>query len=242
MNKILRNVSLAALTAAGTSAAHAANINPISSILSLTAVARADSSGLPPVVDTDTDSQGVTTNPLNASVRAISQDSSAYVESFATGNATWGVNNGAVNLTSIGWITRNVFGGLATVNTGTDWRFQFSSLVNGSFDLSYSVSGTGTDTFGLNGFNFQFADSNGISFDLFFLGDAGVISKPLVAGETYTVTLRNAANIAGGLGQREASMDGRFEWSVQGDIVPDHASTLGLLALGFIGLAGLRRK
>lgn len=208
---------------------------PVSSSLSLQAESDAGN-GL--VTDIDSDSQLNTLNSLSASVSAFATFGGASVLSTATGTATWtDSSQGVVNLTDLGWETVAVDSGSAQLFNGLDWSYEFISDATGFFTLEYDISGSGTDTFGLNGFNFNWSGAEGGGF--LNLNSSGTLSREILAGESYVVSLRNQANIFGGLATREAFMDGTFKWKIAS--VPEPTTTLGLLTAGTFGVA-LRRK
>lgn len=51
-------------------------------------------------------------------------------------------------------------------------------------------------TFGLNGFNFSWSGPEGGNF--FPLDTSGTLTRAITAGNSYTVNIRNQANIFGG--------------------------------------------
>lgn len=212
---------------------------PVSSSLRLQADSDAGS-GL--VTNTDSDSQLDTVNPLSASVSAFTTSGEASVLSKATGTATWtDSSQGVVNFTDVGWKTVGVNFGEAALSNGLDWSYQFVSDATGFFTLKYDIKGSGTDTFGLNGFNFNWSDPE--SVQELFLDSSGTLKRVISAGESYIVSLKNRANIGGGLGTREAFMDGTFKWKIDTTpaSVPEPTTTLGLLMVGAFGVA-LHRK
>lgn len=226
--------------------AHAILITPLSSEFRL--VTYSDAGG-GFVTDTDSQSQGSTLNPLNASVSALATFGNASVLTTVKGTATW-VNSsqGTVNLFDIGWNTVGVTFGNAfpgSVN-GLDWAYQFTAGETGLFTLKYDITGFGSDefglnTFGLNGFDFLWSGSGGYQF--LNLNTSGTLERIVTAGNTYTVTIKNIANIGGGLGTRNARMDGVFDWSINTSAtVPEPTSVSGTFIVGFLGLLMTRKK
>ncbi len=213
---------------------------PISSSLRLEADSDAGS-GI--VTDIDSDSQGGTINPLSASVSALATSGNASVLSRSQGIATWfDSSRGEVNLFNIGWNTVGVSQGSAVLFNGLDWTYEFLADTTGLFTLDYDVTGSGSDTFGLNGFNFSWSEPE--SDDFFSLGTSSTITRAITAGNTYTVNIRNQANIFGGLGTRDARMDGAFNWRIDTTAVavPESSSALVTLAFGALGAGSLLKR
>jgi hypothetical protein len=185
---------------------------PIESSLEMEAMANA---GGETVTDTDSDVQDGTINPLSILVSAPAISGSASVLTTGAGSAIWdGPGKGHVQLFGIGWVTKDVSSGFAAVFTGTDWIYTFIADKDGFFILKFTVTGAGSDTFGLNGFNFIWSGPGGNDF--MPLESSGTITRPITAGDTFTVNIKNQANIFGGLGTRDARMKGTFEWSTTG--------------------------
>jgi hypothetical protein len=229
--------------------AHAILITPLSSEFRL--ITYSDAGG-GFVTDTDSQSQGSTLNPLNASVSALATFGNASVLTTVKGTATW-VNSsqGTVNLFDIGWDTVGVTFGNAlpgAVN-GLDWAYQFTAGETGLFTLKYDITGFGSDatgpnTFGLNGFNFLWSGS-GRNQQYLDLNTSGTLERIVTAGNTYTVTIKNIANIGAGLGTRNARMDGVFDWSINTSAtIPEPATIGGIFTVGFLGLLmkSMKRK
>jgi len=213
---------------------------PISSSLRLEADSDAGS-GI--VTDIDGDSQGGTINPLSASVSALATSGNASVLSTAEGIATWfNSAQGEVNLFNIGWNTVEVSSGSAFLFNGLDWTYEFLADTTGLFTLDYNVTGSGSDTFGLNGFNFSWSGPEGGNF--FPLDTSGTLTRAITAGNSYTVNIRNQANIFGGLSTRNARMDGAFNWRIDTATaaVPEPSSAWVTLAFGALGAGSLLKQ
>lgn len=210
---------------------------PISSSLRLEANSNAGN-GL--ITDIDEDSQNGTINPLNASVSALATSGNASVFTTAEGIATWlSSAQGKLNLLNIGWNTIDVNTGEAYLFNGLDWTYKFLADTTGFFTLDYNITGSGSDIFGLNGFQFLWSGSQNNEF--LPLNTSGTLIRAITAGNSYTVNIRNGANIGGGLDTRNASMDGTFNWKIDTAVtaVPESSSALALLAFGFLGVGSI---
>ena len=211
---------------------------PISSSLNL--IAESNAGGLT-VTDTDTQSQGATVNPLSAKVLASAVNGAASVDTYASASATWAnAASGNVSFRDLGWRTSNVGSGSAILTSGADWQYTFTADATGLFTMSWNIFDSGsTNTFGLNGFVFQWSDGIGA---LLNFASIGTLTRAIVVGNTYTVGLENEANISGGLGTRVAEMDGLFAWSMATTAAVPEPSLLALMGLGLGLLLLLRRR
>ena len=124
---------------------------------------------------------------------------------------------------------------------GTYWRYAFIADATGDFVLDYTLSLSGRETFGLNGF---YLSSNfGSAF--FSSGNtSGQYVGSVTAGNLYNVYMYANANLNGvNLSGFSGQMDGQFSWSLTpGQSVPDSASSAVLLSLSLLGLAAVRRR
>ncbi len=174
------------------------------------------------------------------SISAFAYNSSGQNSLFSYADAyNWAAdgNSGSVMLQA----TWNLVDGLSyAAAENTKWEYSFTADANGLFELNYLVTLNGRNTFGLNGFYLSGDLGNGYFAD----GDSGVFSANVLAGTTYTVGLRTNANISGNnLSGWDGSLVGLFNFKMSGSAsVPDTANTLGLIAVAFAALAGLRRK
>lgn len=236
MKRLLSILAAPVLLLCGVNQAHG---SPISSTLSLQADASA-SPGPGLVTDTDSQSQGATINPLSASVLAQAINGNASVTATATGSATWtNPNIGQVVLSNIGWATSNVSVGAAFLHQGLDYSYTFTADATGTFTFNYNVTWSGTDDFGLNGFNYDFSGNSAF----LNLGTSGTILESVIAGNTYTLTLRNQANISGGLGTRTAHMTGTFDFTAPAAAeIPEPGTWAVFGLMGFVGLVWMQRK
>jgi hypothetical protein len=195
-----------------------------SSSLALTANAQAIFS--PNNTDTASESQGLTINPLTVAVSAqsIYNGYNEDLKATANGSATWtSASVGTVTFTNVGW-SDTVGDGNVNLDTNTGWIYTFRSNVTGSFVINYDVTAHGTSStttnplFGLNGFYLYegagLAPPQNATFQT-GLNTSGAVSLAITSGQTYTVQIQNFANLSGGIGDTENSMDGTFDFDVQ---------------------------
>lgn len=145
-----------------------------------------------------------------------------------------------------GWDVTNAQ--LAQTDLGiSNWRYTFTADATGSFVMDYVVAGVG-NKFGLWGFYLQHDLLNGINppaVNPFDPSGSGQFVAGVVAGQTYTASLKNGGNVAGEAITLEGSATGQFDWRLVPDqqvSVPDTGSTLALLGVAFGGLLVARRK
>lgn len=211
---------------------------PISSSLSLYSLASAGSGD---VIVTDSDSQGVSVDPLLASVHAhavLDTDSNVFVDTSAAITAHWvDASRGVVVLNDFGWSTQGVTGipreGNALLYTSPwtpNWKYSFVADKTGIFTLDYSISTDPktTNKNGLSGVMFDWRYGPGPNHDEYFmsLDSSGSLFLPMVADKSYTVSIWQYANIGGGLLTRQAYMDAAFHWSMDAQNVSKPSSIL----------------
>ncbi len=222
--------SLSALSFAGL-------INPTSANLDMTVSSDA---GCGPVTDTGTDSWTGTPTLLMASADALATciRPNRGVETRGSVGANWNnPKSGTIKFNNIGWRTRNISNGSADAGQGVDFSYTFVPNQNIWFGLSYDITGGGDlGGFGLNGFYVTLTD-----FNILDLNTSGTLKWLLLAGNSYTLSIENGANISGALGTITESMDATFKFNARAAAVPEPSSLL-MLGSGVLGLAGTFRK
>ena len=185
---------------------------PVAASMQGTAFAQAD--GAPPDTQSASDVWGVVGSTLTFAAHALSIDagSASRVEARIGGFSSYAVdgNSGAVLLVAI-WSSTNVASGAARFDgvnalNGLNWSYNFVSDFTGLFTLEYDVFASGTDTSGFIAVNFDWSGSGGGAS--FSLPTAGSLSRAIVAGDAYTVSLSNNFNISEALGDRDAQARG----------------------------------
>jgi PEP-CTERM motif len=248
MRLIASKIAFAAALAAGSYLPITAIATPISASMDLTANVQAGSATN---TNNSNSSWGILLDPLSLDTSAsiLIVGSNFSITASGQGDASWGAggNSGSVLFTNYGWDIALAGSGVsstgANLNTGgPDWTYTFKADTDGTFVMNYDVSGTG-NLFGLQGWNIAWSGLGG-GLDLVDANDPtanGIFSRPLVAGQTYTVALHNGANVSSGDGiDLVGSMNGTFEWNIQ-QSVPE-PGTLALLGLGLVGLAVSRQR
>jgi hypothetical protein len=200
-------------------------VSAVSSALSL--VANSTAEGVL-VQDVDGASQTTTLNQLSASVSALSVVGTTSVQTQNSAVATWiNAASGSVAFTGVGWTISAPSGSTtnnhAVISNTADWTYTFTATSSGNFTIQYAVTqdaGT-TNAFGLNYFTSILIENDVLVDQQFFavpstLGtvNQGAVTRPVVAGRTYTVRLGNNANVHFGTYTETAHMSGTFDWSI----------------------------
>lgn len=201
---------------------------------------------------TGSDSDSWNTTPV---VLTINSGASATLDGTAsaggTGSATWAAdgNSGAVAFRDYGW---NVFDdgeawkvSLNDHTSGNDWSYTFMADTNGLFSMSYVVTAAG-DATDLSGWDILWDGTGGDEL-LVNASDpsvSGVFQRAVLAGQTYTVSLRNDASREGEDFNEEiiGTMNGDFAFTISGAQGVPEPATVALFGLGLLGMRLARRR
>ncbi len=197
--------------------------------------------------DAHSDSWTGTPSVIQASANAFSSDANgAQSQAFASGISSIAAdgNSGIMNMT-FGWYDVDASSSATNLSITPDWTYTFTSDVTGTFNLDFSVTGNGSDLFGLQGwyesdnFDTPLGSTNGSALDP---TASGSLFGDVTQGQTYTVRLSNNGNIfSSGAYNATATAVGDFSFDITGtsNSVPDKGSTVLLVGLAAVALLGV---
>jgi hypothetical protein len=175
-------------------------------------------------IDFDEEFQVGTIDPMKVSAKAVSTDGKAQVRSFGRGSSKWqSLSAGSMRFHG-GWITKNVTeNGRASIrspaNGQPSWQYTFVPDVDSVFTLKWDIRGHGTNTEGLRGYELDVRFS---PFHTMMVDTEGSVEVFLVAGTTYTISVRNLSETnppfqfeGMPLGDRKAFITARFSWNIE---------------------------
>jgi hypothetical protein len=222
-----------------TTVSFAGLINPISASVDLSMSSNA---GCGVVSNTSTQAWGTPLTDLTASAEAQASCThpNRTVDTTGEVEAEWNnARSGTVKFTDVGWKTnKNVSAGASNPNLGTDFSYTFSPTKNVDFSLSYDIGFRGDlNGFGLNGFYVTLDNSS----NFLPIESSGSLSWLLLAGDTYTLTIDNGANIHGDIPSLSEHMNGTFKFSTKAAPTPE-PSTLLMFGSGVLAMAASLRK
>jgi hypothetical protein len=206
----------------------AAAVMPAGSSVQLNAQANAESNSTADpatVTDTDTDVQASTTAPLSVSVLAATENGGGTLQASGGITATWVDPDAGQVVWNVAWSAANLpasAGGLVrlpAIDPGDGWIYTFTADADGQFVLDYDIAVGGSNTFGLNPFNFLWLPPGAPFPEQTSLSPAttGSVTMEVTAGQQYTVRLTNNSGLTttgGAISDRAANMTATFDWRI----------------------------
>lgn len=171
-----------------------------------------------------------------------------FANAFGSGGSNWvSADEGSVGFKGLGWqfdVDRLPVS--ADLSQGDpNWRYVFVADADDvAFSMNFQISGVG-DVFGLQGWQIRIEGGpeglrTGAGLYPQDPTQAGTFTASLTAGQTYTVSLVNNANLSAGNGAYiGGAMHGNFDWHIDQRTVPEPGS-LGLVACALLGLYARR--
>lgn len=151
-------------------------------------------------LDSATDSWGTPLAPLHAAVSATAVDANQSLTVSGGAKATWGSdgNSGNVSFSEFGYSGEASFYLVGLRNNF--WNYSFIADSDGVFSMIYDVSVVdtiGSDAFGLIGWDINWSGPGGglLLANVFDPTAHGLFSRPIVAGQLYTVGLQGGPGL-----------------------------------------------
>ena len=203
------------------------------------------------VTDSPSDSWGTLLSPLNISTSITAADPNQTVTASGDASATWGTdgNSGKVFFDNFGLSGDAHHYSISLRNDPNSvWNYTFVADYDGFLSMTYDVSVLDDigifGTFGLAGWNIEWSGVDGglALMNAFDPIASGLFSRPVIAGELYTIGLSGGPSLGFGSGGSNnvfsAHIQGNFNFTISP--VPE-PSVFAMLMLGLLSLSIFNR-